>query len=115
MAATGLLVSPHAAWHFVQNFRWHDERLPLTSKGSMITIVLAYLAMIGMGRQIFSKPARLPQLVPAAHNLVLCIGSLVMFLGTAWEITKVHRCWAACSRSQVTSHQGPTNAAVCRG
>ena len=89
--------APQKWYRFVQNFDWEDEQLPLSNKGAMITLVLAYLTMVGMGKQICSSPVQLPSFIPAAHNLVLCIGSLVMFVGTAWEILKVHRCSVACS------------------
>ena len=94
MSAQGMLAAPQRVHEFVQNFDWEEKGLPLSKSGAMITLVLAYLTMIGMGRQIFSRPMQLPSAVPAAHNLVLCIGSLIMFVGTAWEIYQVHRCSA---------------------
>lgn len=68
-----------------QGFAWQPRKTPLSTPASVITLVVAYLALVAMGRQVFSKPARVPAALSAAHNLILCVGSLVMLLGTAWE------------------------------
>ena len=96
-----------------QGFSWQPRKTPLSTPASVITLVMAYLVVIAMGRQIFSKPVKVPTALSAGHNLVLCVGSLVMLLGTAWESVQVPceqhaRCMHACIQC-MTQHR------TCRG
>ena len=74
-----------------RDFRWQPGVTPLSTPASVITLITAYLVLIAMGRQVFSRPAGVPAMISATHNLILCLGSLAMLLGTAWECLQVSR------------------------
>ena len=73
----------------ISEFEWQPGITPLSSPLTAAACVLAYLMTVALLRSTVQKPTQLPTWIPAAHNLVLCIGSLVMFIGTAAESVKV--------------------------
>ena len=71
------------------SFEWQPGTTPLSSPFTLCACVLGYLAIVAFLKTNVRKPIELPLWVPASHNLILCLGSLVMFIGTAAESGKV--------------------------
>jgi len=75
-----------------ESFQWRPSQTPLASDRSVVVSCVSYLAVIGVLRCVIRSPIRLPRIIPALHNVILCLGSLVMFIGTGWEVNKVFNC-----------------------
>ena len=99
---------PRHHQHFFKFFEWQRNDTPLSSPTSVASILAAYLVTVTLGTHCVKRPLPLPRVVIAFHNLVLCLGSLVMFIGTAHESFRVRLCisssamtslnnWRACS------------------
>lgn len=76
---------PRHHQHFFKFFEWQRNDTPLSSPTSVASILAAYLVTVTLGTHCVKRPLPLPRVVIAFHNLVLCLGSLVMFIGTAHE------------------------------
>ena len=74
---------------FFKFFQWQRSVTPVSDPRIVAAAVAAYLALVGLGRAVIVKPLWLPRAAPALHNLILCLGSLLMFLGTAHESWRV--------------------------
>mmetsp|Transcript_38071 Transcript_38071/g.72988 ORF Transcript_38071/g.72988 Transcript_38071/m.72988 type:complete len:259 (-) Transcript_38071:297-1073(-) len=73
-------------------FNFDPKFTPLGSPHAVILSVFTYLAgalILNTGRR-GCKPMNLG-LLPVAHNIILCGGSAVMFIGTAFEIVKEYK------------------------
>lgn len=75
--------------HFFKFFLWERGVTPASSPSLVAGLVAGYLLLVAVGRWAIKRPLSLPKAVPAAHNFVLCVGSLVMFIGTAHESYRV--------------------------
>ena len=73
------------AFSHIRNFTWRPNVTPLSSPVSMLFLVVAYLALIGILSWLIRRPLKVPMVVPALHNLLLCLASALMFLGCAYE------------------------------
>ena len=71
-----------AAW------QWQPGTLA-ASPFAVAGAVAGYLVVVCLLSQLIRTPVHVPKAVIVAHNLVLCLGSLAMFLGAAYEATLV--------------------------
>ena len=62
--------------------------MPMSRPVDAYSSIVVYLSGIFILRQVLKRPVEFPTWIPALHNLVLCLGSLVMFLGTTHESAK---------------------------
>ena len=69
----------------MEAFDWENRAMPMSRPFEAYSSIAAYLAGIFVLKQALSRPVDVPTWMAALHNLVLCLGSLVMFLGTAYE------------------------------
>jgi hypothetical protein len=74
----------------MDSFKWERGGTPLSSRSALAAGVVAYLLSIGFLKSIVRNPIHVPTWIAAAHNLVLCVGSLIMFIGTAYESLQVY-------------------------
>lgn len=72
-----------------QTFSWKPYQTPLSSPVSLAWATLGYLVSVAILSWSCRKPLPVPKLVAPAHNLFLCLLSLVMFTGAFWEVMKV--------------------------
>jgi hypothetical protein len=72
-----------------ESFKWIPSQTPLASDRSVVISCASYLAVIGFLSYVIRSPIQLPRFIPACHNVILCLGSLIMFVGTGWEVYKV--------------------------
>ena len=72
-------------------FEWVRGETPLSSWQWPVGGMLGYLAVVAALRATVKRPMHVPRSVSAAHNLVLCVGSLVMFVGCASAVFEVRR------------------------
>ena len=73
----------------LKDFEWRRGVTPLSSHLALVASVVGYLAGIGILKRSIHTPVGLPTWKVATHNLILCLGSLAMFIGCAWECAKV--------------------------
>ena len=71
------------------DFAWQPKITPLSTIGSVLCCSAVYLLTIFSLRSLITRPWKLPRLIPATHNAILCLGSLAMLLGEGWEVLKV--------------------------
>lgn len=69
-------------------FDWEGRAMPMSRPIDAYSSILVYLAGIFILKHALSRSIEVPTWIAALHNLVLCLGSLVMFLGTAYESSK---------------------------
>ena len=76
-----------AANAVVQSFSWVEGTTPLASQTLVGTVVVSYVSgSLALRAWMKNKPpVSLGRIVPAAHNLVLCLWSLVMVIGVGIE------------------------------
>lgn len=74
----------------VENFDWYSRSLPMSTPVAAYSSIAVYLSVVFGLKACLQRPVHVPTAVAATHNLVLCIGSLVMFVGTAYESLKVY-------------------------
>ena len=70
-------------------WEWQTGVSPASSPLAVAVAVLGYLAVVWTLSQLIKQPVHVPKGVIVAHNLVLCLGSLAMFLGAAYEAIQV--------------------------
>ena len=71
--------------NIMEAFDWDSRAVPMSRPVEAYSSIAAYLAGIFVLKQALPRPVKVPTWIAALHNLVLCLGSLVMFLGTAYE------------------------------
>ena len=69
----------------MEAFNWESRAVPMSRPVEAYSSIATYLAGIFILKQALPRPVEVPSWIAALHNLVLCLGSLVMFLGTAYE------------------------------
>lgn len=74
----------------VRDFKWEPGVTPLSTHGSLAVCVAVYLVSVTALKLVIRHPVKVPTWIAAVHNLILCIGSLIMFIGTAYESLQVH-------------------------
>jgi hypothetical protein len=87
------------------DWQWQAESTPAASPFAVAAAVGGYLTVVWLLSLLIKTPVHVPKGVIVAHNLVLCVGSLAMFLGAAYEALLVRhsvafspsRCRPACS------------------
>lgn len=84
-----VMASIRSAAAFIDDFEWEQGVTPLSNPYVMVASVVVYLVIVFTIKSVVNRPVVLPAWIPALHNFNLCIGSLVMFLGCAWECIKV--------------------------
>ena len=75
----------------MEGFDWYSRAMPMSRPIEAYSSIAIYLASIFVLKTLLHRPVTVPTVIAATHNLILCLGSLVMFLGTAYESLKV-RC-----------------------
>lgn len=73
----------------ISGFKWKPGVTPLSTPGSLAVGVAVYLVTVFGLKLVIRNPVTVPTWVAATHNLILCIGSLIMFIGTAYESAQV--------------------------
>ncbi len=73
----------------MKGFDWESRSLPMSRPLAAYSSIVVYLSVIFFLRKCIQRPVEVPTAVAATHNLILCLGSLVMFVGTAYESVKV--------------------------
>ncbi|BDA40990.1 Putative elongation of fatty acids protein DDB_G0272012 [Coccomyxa sp. Obi] len=73
----------------IGGFKWEPGVTPLSTPGSLAIGVAVYLVTVFGLKLVIRNPVTLPTWIAATHNLILCIGSLIMFIGTAYESAQV--------------------------
>ncbi len=72
-----------------EGFDWYTRDVPMSRPIEAYSSIAVYLAGIFVLKLLFQRPVTVPTAIAAMHNLILCLGSLVVFLGTAYESLKV--------------------------
>ena len=72
----------------VEGFDWDQRSMPMSRPIAAYSSIVAYLSAIYLLKKAIKRPVEVPTAVVATHNLILCLGSLVMFAGTAYESLK---------------------------
>ena len=80
----------------MEAFDWESRAMPMSRPVEAYSSIAAYLAGIFVLKQALPRPVGIQSWIAALHNLVLCLGSLVMFLGTAYESSQA---WLASTGS----------------
>lgn len=75
----------------MDSFVWQPGFTPLSTHRALVLGVFSYLVGIGLLKGVLWKSLHVPTWIAAGHNLVLCLGSLAMFIGTAYECFQVGR------------------------
>ena len=75
----------------MEGFDWYSRAMPMSRPKEAYSSIAIYLAIIFVLKNLLQRPVTVPTVIAATHNLILCLGSLVMFLGTAYKSLKV-RC-----------------------
>ena len=65
-----------------QGFLWQPYQTPLSSPITLASATLGYLLSLAFLSWSCRKPRPIPKLLAPAHNLFLCVLSLLMFSGT---------------------------------
>ncbi len=73
----------------MEGFDWESRSVPMSKPVAAYSSIAAYLIVIFLLKKRIQRPVEVPTVVAATHNLILCVGSLVMFVGTAYESLKV--------------------------
>ena len=73
----------------MEGFDWYSRSVPMSRPIAAYSSIVVYLSVIFLLKRCIQRPVEVPAVVAAAHNLILCLGSLVMFVGTANESLKV--------------------------
>lgn len=73
----------------MDEFRWSRESTPLAHPAFPVAGMLLYLATVFTLKRAVKTPVRIPIAVAAVHNLILCLGSLAMFVGTLQALWQV--------------------------
>jgi len=94
----------HEVWKGPDQFRWQPSQTPLASDKAVIISCVSYLAVIGGLRWIIRIPIILPRIIPALHNAILCLSSLIMFVGTGLEVFKVLHCFLSANARHLKFH-----------
>eukprot|EP01025_Chloroclados_australasicus_P038350 TRINITY_DN39435_c0_g1_i1.p2 TRINITY_DN39435_c0_g1~~TRINITY_DN39435_c0_g1_i1.p2 ORF type:complete len:255 (+),score=4.27 TRINITY_DN39435_c0_g1_i1:162-926(+) len=67
----------------VNSFQWQRGITPLSSPYFAFSSIVVYLGSVFAIKAVVKKPITVPVAVPAVHNIILAVWSLIMFLGTA--------------------------------
>lgn len=73
----------------MEGFDWDSRCVPMSRPLAAYSAIIVYLAVTFLLKKCIQRPVKVPTIIAATHNLVLCLGSLVMFIGTAYESLKV--------------------------
>ena len=73
----------------MEDFDWESRSVPMSRPLAAYSAILVYLSVIFLLKKCIQRPVKVPTVIAATHNLILCLGSLVMFVGTAYESMKV--------------------------
>jgi GNS1/SUR4 family len=82
---------------FISGFEW-GQSLPLASREAVGSAVVVYLVLVLSLHSLIKKPVAIPTIIAVVHNLILCVGSLIMFVGAAYESYQVCR-WLQCTEN----------------
>lgn len=72
-----------------RNFEWHRGSTPLSSFWWPIISGLVYLLVLAVLKSVIKKPVSVPAKVLISHNLILSIGSGIMFVGCLSSVIQV--------------------------
>jgi hypothetical protein len=70
-------------------YAWERGVTPLSSPVWPAAGILAYLTMVIGLKALIKQPVVVPRIIPSIHNLILCIGSGIMFVGCATSVLQV--------------------------
>ncbi len=73
----------------MKGFDWENRSVPMSRPVAAYSSIALYLFVVFLLKKCIQRPVKVPTAVAATHNLILCLGSLVMFVGTAFESLKV--------------------------
>ena len=73
----------------ISDFEWQRGTTPLSSYSSVTACVVLYFTTVAILPGVLRKAMPVPTILSALHNVTLCFGSLIMFVGTAFEAVKV--------------------------
>lgn len=73
----------------MNNFDWYSRALPMSRPIDAYSSIAVYLLGICLLRTVLQRPVTVPTSIAATHNLILCLGSLLMFVGASHESIKV--------------------------
>lgn len=72
-----------------EQFKWQRGLTPLSSPQSLLICIVLYHLTITVLKLLIRSPVTVASWIVATHNLLLCLGSLLMFIGTAYESVQV--------------------------
>lgn len=85
-----------AVWRFAQwvldagaQFKWQRGITPTSALAWPVGSMGGYLLMICLLKAAVQQPLRVPTVAAASHDLILCAGSAIMFLGCGAALMKV--------------------------
>jgi GNS1/SUR4 family len=70
-------------------FEWVRGKTPMSSLAWPLGGMLVYLAVLAGLRVFIVRPLRIPTAFMAVHNLILCVGSAIMFVGCLSSVVTV--------------------------
>ncbi len=73
----------------ISDFQWQYGVTPLSTYSSVAVGVTVYVLVVAFLPKYIRQPVAIPAAITGLHNLILCFGSLAMFLGAAFEGTRV--------------------------
>ena len=73
----------------MKGFDWESRSVPMSRPLAAYSSIAVYLSVVFLLKKCIQRPVQVPTAIAASHNLILCLGSLVMFVGTAYESLKV--------------------------
>ena len=85
----------------MESFDWENRAMPMSQPVEAYSSIFIYLSGVFILNYALPRPTGVPTWIAALHNLVLCLGSLVMFLGTAYESSKANLAFTKSNLSTV--------------
>lgn len=79
------------------DFEWIRGETMLSSWKWPIGGAMVYLLVVALCKHFIVKPINVPKKFLSLHNLVLCIGSAIMFIGTLSAVIEVCFSLATCA------------------
>ena len=83
------------------DFEWIRGETLFSSWKWPVGGALVYLVVIALCKHFIAKPIKVPKKLLSLHNLVLCIGSAIMFVGCLSSVIQV----CPLSASRATHHR----------
>ena len=75
----------------ISDFRWQPGVTPLSSPMAVAVGVVGYCLTVALLPRLLRRPVSVPAAISGLHNLILCFGSLAMFIGAIYESLQVQR------------------------